>query len=44
MRKAFPDGSVELVPTNPEYETIQLAEECEFEIWGKVIWSFKPHK
>jgi DNA polymerase V len=46
VKKYFqrPDGSVELVPTNPEYETINLPDECEFEIWGKVIWSFKPHK
>ena len=46
VKKYFqrPDGSIELVPTNPEYETINLPDECEFEIWGKVIWSFKPHK
>jgi DNA polymerase V len=32
----YPDGSIELVPDNPEYHPTQLADGNDFEIFGKV--------
>ena len=36
-------GQVWLVPRNINYKAIEITEEMDFEIWGKVIVSFNPH-
>ncbi len=38
-----PDGGVCLSPANDNYEAIRITEDMEFEVWGRVLWSFKSH-
>ena len=37
------DGSVWLLSKNPSYPPIEITEEMEFEVWGRVMWSITPH-
>ena len=37
------DGKILLLPKNENYEPIEITEEMDFEIWGKVIVSFNRH-
>lgn len=37
------DGRVRLLSKNPDYAPIEITEEMEFEVWGKVLWSITPH-
>lgn len=39
----FEDGKLFLVPANESYKTIEVTEESDFEVWGKVMWSVRPH-
>ena len=36
-------GKVFLVPKNDNYQAIEITEDMDFEIWGKVIWSINQH-
>jgi DNA polymerase V len=36
-------GKVLLVPKNDNYRPIEITEDMDFEIWGKVIWSINQH-
>ena len=35
------DGSIELQSSNPEYTTVNLPDDCTFEVWGKVTAAIK---
>ncbi len=37
------DGAILLLPKNDNYQPIEITEEMDFEIWGKVIVSFNRH-
>lgn len=37
------EGRVFLVPKNDNYRPIEITEDMDFEIWGKVIWSINQH-
>ena len=37
------DGTILLLPRNDNYHPIEITEEMDFEIWGKVIYSFNQH-
>ena len=37
------DGSVWLISKNSGYAPIEITEEMEFEVWGRVMWSITPH-
>jgi DNA polymerase V len=39
-----PDGGIELVPTNKKYESVNLPDECVFEIFGKVTSTITQFK
>ncbi|MFL6209827.1 MAG: LexA family protein [Pyrinomonadaceae bacterium] len=36
-------GKIQLVASNDAYAPIEVTEGADFEIWGKVIWSFRAH-
>jgi SOS-response transcriptional repressor LexA len=36
-------GKVLLIPKNANYKPIEILEDMDFEIWGKVIVSFNHH-
>jgi DNA polymerase V len=37
------DGGIWLLPENDCYAPIEITEEMDFEIWGRVIYSIQPH-
>jgi DNA polymerase V len=37
------DGLVRLLPENDFYSPIEISEEMDFEIWGRVIYSIQTH-
>lgn len=37
------EGKVRLVASNEAYAPIEVTEEMDFEVWGKVVWSLRPH-
>jgi len=37
------DGRIWLLSANDEYKTIEIKENMDFEVWGRVMWSIKPH-
>ncbi len=37
------DGHVRLLASNELYPPIEITEEMDFEVWGKVLWSIRPH-
>jgi DNA polymerase V len=37
------EGRIFLVPKNDNYRSIEVTEDMDFEIWGKVIWSINRH-
>ncbi len=38
------DGSIELVSVNPAYESVNLPDECVFEVWGKITAAIKTEQ
>ena len=36
-------GDIWLCPANENYQPIRITEGMDFEVWGRVLWSFKPH-
>jgi DNA polymerase V len=37
------EGKVFLVPKNENYKAIEITEDMDFEIWGKVVYSINKH-
>ena len=37
------DGKIRLLPANESYPPIEVTEEMDFEVWGKVLWSIRAH-
>jgi DNA polymerase V len=37
------EGGIELLATNEAYTPIEITEEMDFEVWGKVLWSIRGH-
>lgn len=37
------DGKLKLIPANEAYPSIEITEEMDFEVWGKVLWSIRAH-
>lgn len=37
------DGHIQLLASNEAYPPIEITEEMDFEVWGKVLWSIRPH-
>lgn len=42
-RLGIKDGQVWLLPENAAYEPIEVTEEMEFEVWGRVMHSIRSH-
>jgi DNA polymerase V len=42
-RLSLEDGKVRLLAANESYASIEITEETDFEVWGKVVWSFRQH-
>ena len=44
VKRFSTDGArILLVPANREYETIEITEGTDFEIWGRVVYSIQRH-
>ncbi|MDQ3817127.1 MAG: S24 family peptidase, partial [Acidobacteriota bacterium] len=39
----FQNGKIQLLAANESYPPIEITEEIDFEVWGKVLWSIRPH-
>ena len=37
------DGRIWLLSENKAYQPIEITEEMDFEVWGRVMWSFERH-
>jgi DNA polymerase V len=37
------DGKIWLLASNEAYQPIEITEEMDFEVWGKVLWSIRGH-
>jgi DNA polymerase V len=37
------DGKIWLLASNESYQPIEITEEMDFEVWGKVLWSIRGH-
>ena len=37
------DGKIWLLAANESYQPIEITEEMDFEVWGKVLWSIRSH-
>lgn len=37
------EGKIWLLATNESYQPIEITEEMDFEVWGKVLWSIRGH-
>ena len=42
-RLSLADGRLRLLSTNEAYAPIEVTEEADFEVWGKVVWSIRGH-
>ncbi|HKR01264.1 MAG TPA: translesion error-prone DNA polymerase V autoproteolytic subunit [Pyrinomonadaceae bacterium] len=42
-RLSLQNGKIRLLATNKAYPPIDVTEEMDFEVWGKVLWSIRPH-
>ena len=42
-RLSLKPGRVRLLAANDAYAPIDVTEEMDFEVWGKVLWSIRPH-
>ncbi len=36
-------GTIWLMSANEQYPPIEIKEDMDFEVWGRVMWSLKPH-
>ena len=37
------DGKIWLLAANESYQPMEITEEMDFEVWGKVLWSIRSH-
>jgi DNA polymerase V len=37
------DGKIWLLAANEAYQPMEITEEMDFEVWGKVLWSIRGH-
>jgi len=37
------DGKIWLLSANESYQPMEITEEMDFEVWGKVLWSIRGH-
>lgn len=37
------DGQIRLLAANESYAPIEITEGMDFEVWGRVLWSIRPH-
>jgi DNA polymerase V len=37
------DGHVQLLSSNEAYAPIEITDDMDFEVWGKVLWSIRGH-
>jgi DNA polymerase V len=37
------DGSIQLLASNEAYAPIDITDDMDFEVWGKVLWSIRGH-
>ena len=37
------DGKIWLLAANESYQPIEITQEMDFEVWGKVLWSIRSH-
>jgi DNA polymerase V len=37
------DGRIQLLATNESYAPIEITDDMDFEVWGKVLWSIRGH-
>ena len=37
------EGRIKLLATNEAYAPIEITDDMEFEVWGKVLWSIRGH-
>lgn len=37
------DGKIWLLAANESYQPIEITEDMDFEVWGKVLWSIRGH-
>jgi DNA polymerase V len=37
------EGKIWLLSANESYQPIEITEEMDFEVWGKVLWSIRGH-
>jgi DNA polymerase V len=42
-RLSLGDGKLRLLAANESYAPIEITEDMDFEVWGKVLWSIRPH-
>ena len=42
-RLSLAEGRLRLLSTNEAYAPIEVTEEADFEVWGKVVWSIRGH-
>ncbi len=42
-RLCLQDGRIRLLAANEAYPPIEVTEEMDFEVWGKVLWSIRAH-
>jgi DNA polymerase V len=40
---ALKDGKIQLLATNEAYGPIEITDDMDFEVWGKVLWSIRGH-
>ncbi len=40
---SFKDGKILLLASNEAYAPIEITDEMDFEVWGKVLWSIRGH-
>ena len=43
MTAPIEDYGVSLCPANPKFKDIQIAQTNDWAIWGKAIYSIRPH-
>jgi DNA polymerase V len=37
------DGKIKLLATNEAYAPMEITDDMDFEVWGKVLWSIRGH-
>jgi DNA polymerase V len=37
------DGKIQLLASNEAYAPIEITDDMDFEVWGKVLWSIRGH-